>query len=445
MRTDLNINNRLLNTFISVTGIENIPELTGISIDSRSCKKGDLYVALAGERVDGHDFVNQAYENGATAALLAHPVEADPHLKQLIVDDPLKTVGSVAQHWRQNFNIPVIGITGSNGKTSTKDLLTHILKSKFTVHSTFGNWNTTISLPITVLGINSTHEISVLEMGASAIGEISYLSSIAHPTHGLITNIAPAHLEGFGSVENIKHQKGALFQSLNPGTAFVNNDDEHVRSIGIMDKKITFGTSNDSDFHYTMINGDNSIILELNGDKIDTASKNMAFAKNCMAVTTISLSIGIDLDQIKERILSAVPTKGRCEVKRIGHFTVIDDSYNANLQSTISAIDFLKDYNGTGRKILIFGDMKELGNDSEDHHSKIGIYSENAGIDGLITVGNDSKYANDNCNLQLNIHFDDHPSLAHELKSIVSPDDIILLKGSRSMNMDSIIPVLEKI
>ena len=192
--------------------------------------------ALIGERVDGHSFLGNVENSGATAALVSQIDEA-LGLQQIVCDNPLIMIGNIANAWRKQFDIPVIGITGSNGKTSTKDLLVHVLQSSYNVHATQGNFNTTIGLPLTLLQLDNEHSISILEMGASVPGEIDVLCRIAQPTHGVITNFAPAHLEGFGSIETITQEKGALFRSLENGNSFVNLTDDKVSGIKISGKK----------------------------------------------------------------------------------------------------------------------------------------------------------------------------------------------------------------
>lgn len=446
MRISLNTDHSLFSIFREETGFSDFPQICGIAIDSRVCKQNDLFIALPGEKADGHEFLEQAFHNGASAALVSRTNNSFSGKVQIVVDSPLRTIGSVAKAWRSRFTIPVIGITGSNGKTSTKDLLSHILKSQFRIHATAGNYNTTISLPLTLLGLTSNHDISVLELGASAPGEIKYLSSIAQPTHGLITNIAPAHLEGFGSLESIIKEKRALFESLKGGTSFINADDENLRITTVPGKKISFGSNIDCDRGYVVERKENGYVMHTKDFSIDTYSMNMSFVKNCMAAATIALELGITPEQIKDRIRTSNPSKGRCEVKKFEKCTVIDDTYNANLQSVKAAIDYLVNFTGQKRKLFFFGDMKELGYESKNHHTEVGKYVVQAGIYGLITIGNDSRHASDAATgLPFNLHFDTLDDLDKELSGIIEENDIILVKGSRSMKLEKIIKSLESI
>ena len=247
MRATINHPELFAAVFESITKSKLHRPVTGLSTDSREVKKGDLYIAIHGERVNGHQFLNEVRLAGAVAALVC---DIDEHIdiQQIKVSDTLSVISEIANKWRMKFDIPVIGITGSNGKTSTKELLSHVLSSKFKMHATKGNFNTKIGLPLTLLGMEQSHDISIIEMGASAPGEIEALCQLAMPTHGVITNIAPAHLEGFGSIETIAYEKGALFRSLDKGISFVNKADELVSKIQFTGKRITYGVSPDCDF-----------------------------------------------------------------------------------------------------------------------------------------------------------------------------------------------------
>ena len=193
-------------------------KINGISTDSREVQKGDLYIAIKGEKVNGYEFLEQVFENGAAYAMVSKK-QTSTTGKQIEVGDTVKSIGKIATEWRSQFNIPVIGITGTNGKTSTKEILKHMLSSKFDIHATEGNYNTSIGLPLTLLQLTSFHGASILEMGANQIGDIDVLTKIAKPNIGVITNIAPAHLEGFGSIEAVAKTKIAIFENLSDGTS----------------------------------------------------------------------------------------------------------------------------------------------------------------------------------------------------------------------------------
>jgi len=248
MRIDLPNPQAFGNQLSEITEQVITTDITGIATDSREVIPGDMFVAIKGERVDGHNFLNQVIEQGASLCLIEDKSAQIPNERCIITDDTVKTLGYIASEWRKQFSIPVIGITGSNGKTTTKELLRHLLSVKHQVHATEGNFNTSIGLPLSMLTLTSAHTISVLEMGANQPGDIAYLCGIAKPTHGLITNIAPAHLEGFGSIDTIAMEKGQLFLALTDGIAFVNVSDARVLDLPTYGNKIRYGFTPDCDF-----------------------------------------------------------------------------------------------------------------------------------------------------------------------------------------------------
>ncbi|MBT6866681.1 MAG: UDP-N-acetylmuramoyl-tripeptide--D-alanyl-D-alanine ligase, partial [Candidatus Marinimicrobia bacterium] len=339
------------------------------------------------------------------------------------------------------FNIPVIGITGSNGKTSTKDLLVHVLQSSYDVHATQGNFNTTIGLPLTLLQLNDEHTVSILEMGASIPGEIEVLCEIAEPTHGIITNIAPAHLEGFGSIETIAREKEALFRSLGKGISFVNQADNRIVGMDIEGESITFGLTPDCDFPADIHQEeDGSLTLILDAHDIPTESQNLSFIKNIIAVSAIAVTLGVEWKNVINQIQSFSPPTGRCQVKQYNDVTVIDDTYNANLISSLAALDYLKAFSGNGRRIFVFGDMFELGPTSTDQHRQIGEKCTELGLDGVFTLGENTIHTDSAINNGIqHEHFENKNELIDSLKKLIHSGDKILFKGSRGMAMEKVI------
>ncbi len=442
MRVDIKNSNRLAETIKIVTGESLNNPIYGITTDSRSCRPGDLYIALTGIRSDGHQYLNEVQRKNASAALVSKlSIDKKLKIQQILVDDTKITLGLIANRWRKNFNIPVIGITGSNGKTSTKDLLNHVLNDKYNIHATQGNYNTSIGLPLSLLEINKYHNISIVEMGANQHGDIQYLCDIADPTQGLITNISSAHLEGFHSVENILETKSALFKHVDKGLAYVNYADEKLRSIKIKGEKITYGLNADCDFPADIHNDDDgSIVLTIDSKEIKTKSKNLSFAKNIIAVSAVSITLGLEWKYFQERILTFKPPEGRCRTLNYKSILIIDDTYNANLESCIAAIDYLMAFAGKGRKIVVFGDMLELGDASKEQHEKLGFKCSEAGLDAVFTIGQEMRYAQSVINrVPLNMHFNDRKSLISHLKSVIKDNDKILFKGSRGMKMENIL------
>ncbi len=443
MRIDLHDPARFQNVFQQVTNKKLPVKVTGIATDSRECRSGDLYVALRGERVDGHDFIADAARHGAVLALVAH--DSSPgEIPILLVESPRKTVGLVARAWRQQFSIPILAITGSNGKTSTKDLLKHLLQPLHTVHATRGSYNTSIGLPLTLLELGPVHTFSLIEMGANQPNDISYLCSICEPSHGLITNIAPAHLAGFGTIDQITHTKGVLFMAVADGIAFVNLADEWVRKLPIAGEKISYGLTPDCDFPADLhTEADGTITLTIDAHEIRTNSSNLTFAKNVIAASAVAITLGLDWDTFQRQINSYQPTQGRCTVQQWNKITIIDDTYNANLTSTLAALDYLTALRGNGRRIFVFGDMFELGNQAATYHHQVGEKCSQLPLDAVFTIGKET-VATDQAITQVphHIHYETKDELSRALRAFLKPQDKVLIKGSRGMAMETIIQAL---
>ncbi len=431
--------------FTEITGVQFDKPVTGITINSQNVQSGDLFIALQGERVDGHQFIRDVADKGAVASLVKHR-NGDVNIQQIEVDDPLTTIGTIAHHWRNRFDIPVIGITGSNGKTSTKELLKHIFSPEFTVHATEANYNTSISLPLTLLTMTNEHSMSIIEMGASVPGDISYLCKIAKPTHGLITNIAPAHLDGFKTIENVAREKGELFNALESGIAFVNQSDDHIQNLNIPGESISYGFTPNCDFPADIFHDEhNTISLIIDSIEIHTNSQNISFAKNVLACAAVAKTMDVDWDMFQEKIYSFAPPSGRCEIKQANQITVIDDTYNANLESALSAIDFLSAFATTGKRYFIFGDMFELGEESIRAHQHVGIKCAGVELDGVFTVGDLTRHTHDHLpDDYLHQHFSSKEECNSFLKTIIKPGDAILIKGSRGMAMETIVKELTR-
>ena len=430
--------------FRTVTG-HTIPIVGGISTDSRECRSGDLYIAICGEKVDGHDFIDNAVENGAKVVLAQEHIKTDAYT--VLVNNTIEAISAVASFWRNQFDIPVIAITGSNGKTSTKELLRHVLNAQFAVHATEGNYNTSIGLPLTLFQMMQAHTISILEMGANQPGDIGALCSIANPTHGLITNIAPAHLEGFGSINEVAHTKAALFRAMSDkGIGFVNLTDPHISKMNLPKNSITFGITPDCDYPADIhTEDDGTLSLTISTEDIFTGSSNFSFAKNIIACAAIADTLNISWDLFRDRISTFQPPPGRCEIKKSKNMTFIDDTYNANVDSTIAAIDYLTGFSGNGRRILIFGDMFELGDESENQHIKVGQKCIESNLDYVFTVGTETLATHKSItNGPKNMHFETKEDLIKELKTEITDGDKILVKGSRGMAMETIIETLMK-
>ena len=438
----INIENSEMFTTVleSTINLKMYHPITGLTNDSRQIQKGDLYIAMNGQYNDGHKFLNDVYKKGAAAAIVQEPkIEID--FQQIQVKDTMNILKELAINWRKSFDIPIIAITGSNGKTSSKDLLLHILSNDLKVHATKGNFNTTVGLCFTIFALNSHHDLAIFELGASMPGEIKNLCKIASPTHGLITNIAPAHLEGFGSIKKIAEEKGNLFNSLYDGISFVNMADDYISKMDIKGKKITFGLTPDCDFPADIYQEkDGALTLILDTHEIKTNSHNFSFLKNCIAISAIAITLGINAKSLNSRLKSFLPPRGRCFVTNINNVTIIDDTYNANLTSSLAALEYLNAFSNNGRKIFVFGDMLELGDASERQHAEIGIKCSSLEIDIVFTIGEQTVFTDSNIiGKTHHKHFQSKEILIKTLKKIIKKNDTILFKGSRSMEMDKII------
>ena len=414
--------------------------INGITTDSRLVEENDLFITIDGKFTRGIFFLEEASSKGASLAI-TNTLSDNIKLHQIKIKDTILFLGAIAKEWRLKFKIPIIAITGTNGKTSTRELLSHVLSEKYNVHSTKENYNTSIGLPLTLLTLNSSHTISIIEMGADSTGDIDYLSKISIPTHGLITNISPAHLTGFESLESIINTKSELFNNLHNGVSFLNFSDSSIKNLRFSGKKISFGISTECDYPADIIkDNDNTISLIINSLEIKTGSQNLSFAKNLIAVTAIALHLGFKLTELQLKILSFKSPQGRCTVKNYDSITVIDDSYNANIVSTKSAINFLDTFADFGRKILIFGDMLELGDKSKIYHEEVALECSNSNIDAVYTVGTDSDFSLYKISKTKHIkHFQNNKNLIKQLRKDLISNDIVLFKGSRGMRLENVI------
>ncbi len=423
---------------------------SGCSIDSRTIEKGNLFIAINGENFDGHDYVSMAEEKGATALLLEREIN---HEKPLLkVGDTRKAMGLLARAWREEMPIPIVAITGSNGKTTVKEMVSSILSELSDVHATSGNLNNDIGVPLTLFGLDEKHQYAVIEMGANHLGEIEWLSAIARPNVAVITQCAPAHLEGFGDIDGVAKAKAEIYSGLqSSGTAIINADDAYAEfwteqckllnqlSFGIEStnadvtaKNIQIANqSGSTDFELVCSVGAITINLPLSG------THNVM---NALAAAACCLSLGVSLQSIKTGFEKMMPVKGRLQTKPGMHGArVIDDTYNANPTSLEAALKVLSSYEGM--RYLVLGDMGELGDKAIEFHHDAGIAAKQAGIDRLFTIGDLSINAmqayGDGA-----LHFESYEALNKSLLELLSKDTTILVKGSRSMQMERVVSTL---
>lgn len=419
---------------------------TSVSTDTRAIKNGALFIALQGPNFDGHDFVATAQEKGAVALMVSRNV--DSPLPQVIVKDTRLALGEFAAAWRAGFNIPVVGVTGSNGKTTVKEMIANILSQKASVLVTQGNLNNDIGMPMTLLNLTSEHRYAVIEMGANHPGEIDYLTHISCPDVAVITNAAAAHLEGFGSIEGVAHAKAEIYDGLRPeGVGIVNIDDAYAELwVNLLDQRkiISFGLKASADVS-AVWQGDathSDVEISLPGARFECVLKvpGKHNVMNALAATAVTTALGISTEQIKAGLESFVPVKGRLQTS-IGYnnAVIINDTYNANPNSVMAAIDVLGSCGG--EKVLVLGDMGELGKDAQALHDRAVEYAVQKNIKKIFTLGplsaNAIKAFPDNGK-----SFDDYEQLCVALKKQAGPDVTMLIKGSRFMHMETVVQAM---
>jgi len=411
-----------------------------VSTDSRADQHQSLFFALNGPNFKGAAFAQQAIDKGARYAVVDDAAYATDRC--LVVTDTLQALQDVARHHRQKLNIPVIGITGSNGKTTTKELTNAVLSQQYNTLYTRGNLNNHIGVPLTVLSIRPEHDIAIIEMGANHINEIAALCSIALPTHGLITNIGKAHLEGFGSFEGVARAKSELYLHLNAngGTVFVNSRNEHLMHLAHQLKnKITYPEANDF-FHATFLEASPYVVYTAeNGERVQTQIIGEYNFENMAAASCVGKYFKVPIEKVNQAIAAYTPANNRSQVVKKGSNTILLDAYNANPSSMAAAVkNFAKAQ--AGRKVVILGDMFELGLDSPEEHQKLGDLVASLGFDEVIICGKEMLVAAQQ-HSQF-VYFDTKDALMQWLPQHSWADTHLLVKGSRSMGLERILDVL---
>jgi UDP-N-acetylmuramoyl-tripeptide--D-alanyl-D-alanine ligase len=419
----------------------------GVAIDSRKIKEGDLFVAFKGERVDGHEYLADAKARGAAAALVERRIEID--LPQVQVEDVELALGDLASAVRAQRNARVIGITGSNGKTTVKTLTASILSLHGRTHVNTGSFNNEIGLPLTLLWMPEDTEYAVLEMGAGKPGDIDYLAAIARPDIGLVNLIAPAHLERMGTIEMVAETKGALYRALPAdGVAIVNADDAFASFfMGLAGgrKVLRFALNHKADVGADIleqrVDGSRFVLSTPQGDvEVSLPLSGRHNIANALAASAIALALNVPLDTIAQGLEKAVPVEGR--LKRVTMregWTLIDDSYNANPSSMHAAIDTLA--LAEGERWLVLGDMAELGADARALHAGVGTHARERGIEKLFAVGPLNAAAVEAFGAG-GTHYADKTTLIEALHKQVHAGVTCLIKGSHSAGMEQVVAAL---
>lgn len=432
-------------------------EASCVVIDSRKIDKGGVFIATKGEKVDGHSFIPTVEKMGAMGVICERkPDQAG--IPYILVEDSFKALKDVAEFYRKQLDIKVVGITGSVGKTSTKEFIASVLSQKYRVLKTQGNFNNEIGLPLTVLSVRDEHQIAVLEMGISDFGEMHRLSKIARPDICVMTNIGQCHLENLGSREGILKAKSEIFDFINPeGYVLVNGDDDQLIRVSpkISHAPIRFGlgTSNDifaSDVISKGLFGTHAVIhgfLHVFPVEIPLPGEHMVW--NALAAAGIGFLMGLNSEEITRGIADVKAVGGRSNVMKLSECTVIDDCYNANPASMKAAIDLLS--TALGRKVAILGDMFELGADEKRLHEEIGAYAVEKGIDIIICAGSlahciyEKGQQKAEAGTAKLYYFQDREEMVSALSDILKKQDTILVKASHGMAFEKVVEALAKI
>lgn len=404
---------------------------SGVETDTRKSVSNKLFFALKGASFDGNTYALSAIKKGAVAAIVDQHEIATAHPKCLLVDDVLQTLQSLANHHRKQFDIPVIALTGSNGKTTTKELIAAVLNSSFNVLSTKGNLNNHIGVPLTLLRLNNKHSHALIEMGANHLNEIDFLCSIAQPTHGLITNVGKAHLEGFGSEDGVLQGKTELYRFLekNDGVVFINQQDGKL--LNALGENLSIAYT-PSDF---IIHKDHPTLeLSFNNIKINTQLAGIYNKTNIAAAVCVGSTFGVPIEKSAAAISDYTPVNHRSQMVQQNNKTIVLDAYNANPTSMRAAVNSFSKM--AGKKAVILGTMAELGSHETNEHEALVKLVKTMKIECCYWVGSPYKpFVDSNW-------FETTKSLEAHLKNNPIEADEILVKGSRSVRLESLLPYL---
>ena len=419
---------------------------TSVGTDTRKVSAGQLFVALIGPRFNAHTFISEAARGGAVGALVSEACAGS--FPCIEVEDTRLALCRLAAHWRGQFNAPLIGVTGSNGKTTVKNLIGAMLAAHAEPHAgivTEGNLNNDIGMPLTLLRLRAEHRFAVIEMGMNHAGEIDYLTRIARPTVALVNNAGAAHLEGLGTIENVAHAKGEIFAGLNAdGIAIINADDDYAdlwRRLAAPRRIVTFGIERAADVRARFTPVDDGALIELSTPVGSITMRSPLLGKhnaaNVAAASAASLAAGASLADIQRGLEKLRGISGRLEVKRgLNDARVLDDTYNANPNSLAAGLEVLRE--ARGERVLVLGDMGELGESSVDIHRRVGEMARKVGVQRVFAVGKLTEETVKTFGEGAR-HFVDQASLIAALAPSLHANVTVLVKGSRMMKMERVI------
>lgn len=427
---------------------------SGVSTDSRTIKAGEAFFALRGDAFDGHAFIGDAFSSGASLAVIDHNADRTRFLGKpvIVVRDTVRSLGELARWYRNKFQIPAIAIGGSNGKTTTKEMIASVLSTGYNVLKTEANLNNHIGVPKTLFNLRDNHEIAVVEIATNHAGELSYLCDILLPTHGLLTNIGREHLEFFKNIKGVAEAEGELFEALRRnGTGFVNLDDPHIKELGrSLKKKINYGFSG-AGRHISggiIGYGDNGCatlsVTQKNRKpfRIRLSIPGKQAALNALAAAAVGCMFKISPRNIQTALRNFANVGKRMEVIRVGGVIILNDTYNANPDSVIGAIETMQSIKSSGNKIAILADMLELGAAAKKEHERIGGLIGKMGVEYVLTHGPMSKQIHENAQVKMKAHYEEKNILAEYAAELLSEGDVVLVKGSRGMKMEDVVTFL---
>ena len=429
-------------------------EVSSITTDSRKIEAGSLFVPIVGERVDAHKFIPQVMEAGALATLSERTLE-DADFPYIKVESSLQAVKDIAEFYLKQLQIPVVGITGSVGKTSTKEVIASVLKEKYRTLKTQGNFNNELGLPLTVFRLRDEDQIAVLEMGISDFGEMTRLTKIARPDTCVITNIGTCHLENLGDRDGVLKAKTEIFKSMNPkGHIVLNGDDDKLATVSEYNgvKPVFFGLNAERDVYADQIESKGlkgvACRIHLGEDAFDVLvpTPGIHMVYNALAAAAVGRIYGLSIEEIKRGIESLETIRGRFKMIETDKFLVVDDCYNANPMSMKASLDVLHD--GEGRRVAILGDMGELGENEIALHEEVGTHAAQCGIDVCICVGALSVHmaeAARKADQEFKVIYEEsRESLLEHLGDLVQEGDTILVKASHFMQFEEVVKALEE-
>lgn len=423
--------------------------ITGISTDTRSLNKGDIFVALRGDNFDGHGFIQKAAEGGAVACIVETAVETN--LPSIIVRNTRHALRMLAARYKKDFAASMVAVVGSNGKTTTKDLLGCLLASKLETLASEASFNNDIGVPMTLLRLQASHDVAVLEAGTNHPGELAPLLELIEPKYGVLTSIGHEHLEFFKNLEGVAKEEGVIAEKISKGgKLFLNADTPFSANIAARAQcpVVTIGTQQQSHWQITeSTSTENGLVFWLKSPKegfsgeyrISLFGKHQAY--NAALAIAVAVELGLTRDQISEGLWGCKPSKLRLQKKEIAGVTILDDSYNANADSMSASLEVLANFAADGRKIALLGDMAELGEASKAAHYELGKLAANSGLDQLFLVGTkieETAWAARENGFEKITVFKTAEEAALELCEFIRPGDVVLIKASRSMRLERI-------